>query len=144
MKPENTSGESSSVSRPPKVGFMDGLVRIIIAALPFAAGIGLITSKLPPWADEMAKLWGPGFVILGVVILGIMRYVPVNAIPEFIRLQERQAQSLDRISLVLDIVVGPNGSLQKISTEIQLCLKTIEHVRNRIDARANMPPPWMS
>ncbi len=80
------------------------IVQIVTALLPFALGIGLITIRLPPWAEDMAKLWGPAFVVIGMIVAGFIRYVPTGILHEYTSAQRIQAVALGNIAQSLELI----------------------------------------
>jgi len=97
---------------------------------------GLVTLDLPPWAVEMTKLWGPGFLMIVGVFGGIVYFVPRDTLPRFVVSQENVAVSMAGIKDQLQIMSGQAGQLHEIKemlSEIQTTqgvhgdrLKTIE------------------
>ncbi len=155
-KPETTSSESSGssaekwggperrvTSGSKSAGFWDGLTRFFVTLLPFALGAGLIAVRLPPWFDEMAKLWGPGFIILGIIVLGFIRYVPPGAVRDMIKSQQQQVEamralvrSIENIEKQLEYLLKNGGPLSEME-------KKLDHIDWRLGfaLQGVRPPP---
>ena len=118
MRPENTSPGSNAPLPSRAGGFFDGFARFLIALFPYALGIGVVTIKLPEWALMLTQLWGPGFVILGLLALGIPKYFPPNAVRDLISAQVEQADSMRTIVHILENLTGPTGEMATLREEM--------------------------
>ena len=118
------SNESINPSPPNRVGsFFDGLIRTILTVTPFAIGIGLISVRLPPWAEEMAKIWGPGFIVMGITTVVFFRFVPQGILVDLLKAREQQTADLHLIVALLEEIAGGRQSrLAVIERNLQTIL----------------------
>ncbi len=98
-----------------------------VAALAAAAGAGLVSLDLPPWAVEMTKLWGPGFLMVLCVFGGVAYYVPRDTVPRFVQSQQDAAIALSGIKDQMQIMSGQSGQLHEIKETLSEIL-THQHV----------------
>lgn len=63
-----------------------------------AGAVGIAAYGLPPWAIDMTKLWGPGFLMVMGVFGGVAYYVPRDMVPRFLKSQEEQAVALGSLA----------------------------------------------
>lgn len=89
----------------------------VAVLLPF--GIGLISLQLPPWAEEMARDWGPAFVLMLIFGAGFYRYVPHTAMGDFLSAQKEQAVAMTAIAISLRDISGQGGKLDEINSRLE-------------------------
>ncbi len=63
-----------------------------------AGAVGIAAYGLPPWAIDMTKLWGPGFLMVLAVFAGIAYYVPRDLIKQFFQSHKDQAVALTSLA----------------------------------------------
>ena len=83
-----------------------------------AGAAGFISLDLPPSAAQMAKDWGPGFVILGLFSAGVCHYVPKNILSDFVKAHQDQAVEMRGISNSLHQISGQGGKLDDIKSTL--------------------------
>ena len=113
-------------------GFFDSLTRFLVAILPFVLGAGLIAVRLPPWFDEMAKLWGPGFIILGIFVLGFIRYVPPGALRDLIKAQQQQAEAMRTMVRSIENIEQQLTELLKTGGPLSVMKDQLNHIDWRL------------
>lgn len=86
---------SNSSSRPPLI------IQILSLLIPAVFGLTLMSLRMPPWAEEMSKLWGSGFIVLSIVTFGITRYFPPGTLSAYVQSQQAQAAAMASIAQTL-------------------------------------------
>lgn len=84
---------------------------------PFATLASLTavaTLDTPVWVVDLAKLWGPAFLLLTGAFAGLLYYLPRTAVSDFVQAQKDQAVALSHISISLTEISGHNGKLDAI------------------------------
>lgn len=89
---------------------------------PVAAVIGAslfgIYFDVPPWVVEMTRIWGPGFLMIAILLSGVAYYVPRETVPHFIQSQKDQAVALSQVADQMSIMNTQAGKLDEIKTMI--------------------------
>ena len=68
----------------------------------------------PGWLIELAKLWGPAFLLLAGASAMMVYYIPRESVSDFVQAQKDQAIALSKISVSLTEISGHNGKLDSI------------------------------
>lgn len=134
------SSESNRPSTPTSNSSSKPNLALKIVSLLFAVaiGIGVVSFRLPPWAQDMASDWGPGFVILGMLAAGMVHYLPRNMVSDFVDAQKQQAVAIFSISVSLQQMSGQGGKLDEIKeilSEIQMDQRVSAERLRRIEER---------
>lgn len=77
-------------------------------------GLGMFNLPLPPWALEMSKEWGPAFFLLLLLGGGLVRWLPKDAITNFITAHQSQAIAMHAMSVSLKEISGQAGKLDEL------------------------------
>ena len=75
---------------------------------------GALALDLPPWLIAWGDKWGPGFLMIFGVFVGVMYYVPRGVVKDFVSAQQDQAVALGGIKDQLHIMTGQAGQLHEI------------------------------
>ena len=63
---------------------------------------------------ELARNWGPAFLILLAIGWVFVYYVPRHTIPTFLRTNQDQALAMQSMSRSLEVISGQNGKLDEL------------------------------
>lgn len=92
-------------------------------------------ADLPPWAQKMLEQWGPA----GVLLLGIVWYIPRSAVQDFIAAQKDQAVALT--SVAESIKALPQKDHMKFEELLigqEMLHRSLDRVHERLDGLAQV------
>jgi len=125
-----SSAEQSAA--PPKQRFCSGLAEILAVVMPYLTAFRVLTMELPPWAEDMKKTWGVGFIILGTIIFLILRYVPRHGLGNFIHAQEQQAYAMTTIAYEMQEINKEGGRFDTLHAKLEQLLLITTRLMERV------------
>jgi len=126
-----TPGAEHSVG-PPKQTFFSGLAEVLSVVMPYLMAFRFFTLELPPWAEDMRKTWGVGFIILGTVIFLILRYVPRHGLGNFIHAQEQQVYAMTTIAYAVQEINKEGGQFATQNAKLEQILLNMARLLERV------------
>lgn len=105
-RPLRTRGKDGSVTETTKLWLPP------VATLASLAAVA--TFDAPSWVIDLAKLWGPTFLLLTAGFAGLLYYIPRSSVSDFVQAQKDQAVALGQISLTLTEITGQRDKLDRI------------------------------
>lgn len=105
------------------------LIQALTLVLPFLFLSVLSGLRLPPWAEKLADLWGPGFVIAGGFVFLVIHYVPTGFLLNFVTAQQGIVTGLNVLSTTLTLA---NSELRVLTLSMQEMAVMIKNMTERI------------